>query len=70
VQAGVPTIVGENHPEVFIPQTDGYISPHRPSGDMGGMQKSGPVVNIEHYHEGSKSVAQIGAELMFRARFT
>jgi hypothetical protein len=68
-RAGVPVLVGENHPEVFIPKTDGYISPHRPSGDMGGSQKSAPTVNIEHYHEGSNSPAQVASELMFRARF-
>jgi hypothetical protein len=54
---------------MFIPKTDGYISPHRPAGDMGGSQRTAPVVHIENYNEASKSPAQIASELMFRARF-
>ena len=41
VRAGMPYIVGERRPELFVPQTNGYILPSVPTG-------RGVSVNIEH----------------------
>ena len=41
VTAGMPYIVGEHRPELFVPQTNGYILPSVPAG-------RGMNVNIEH----------------------
>ncbi len=43
VMAGQPYIVGENHPELFVPSTNGYIQPSVPTGGGGG---SSPTVVI------------------------
>jgi hypothetical protein len=41
VTAGMPYIVGEKRPELFVPQTNGYILPEVPTG-------KGQNITIEH----------------------
>jgi len=48
VLAGMPYIVGEQRPELFIPQTSGYVLPSVPSAAGAGSSGAGGVVN--HYH--------------------
>ena len=43
--AGMPYIVGERRPELFIPNTNGYISPSVPRGG-GGMGSPTVIVNV------------------------
>lgn len=41
VTKGVPYIVGENHPEVFVPDSNGTIIPNAPSSPSGGASSGG-----------------------------
>jgi hypothetical protein len=65
MKAGMPYRVGETGIETIVPMVDSYAVDSRTTKRVG----NAPAVNIENYHEGSKPVGQIAAEIMFRARF-
>lgn len=45
---GVPSLVGERGPELFIPKSAGTVVPHEMLGGLGGIQiTSAPVINID-----------------------
>jgi len=44
VQAGVPTVVGERRPEIFVPQSAGRIIPNPEAG--GGESQAPTIVNV------------------------
>jgi TP901 family phage tail tape measure protein len=54
VTAGMPYIVGEQRPELFVPQTNGFIMPNVPSSGGGGSGWSGG--GDFHVHMGAGSI--------------
>lgn len=46
VTGGVPVIVGENGPEVFMPNSNGQIIPNNKLGNFSGGTKAGGAVNV------------------------
>lgn len=65
VRAGMPYIVGERQPELFVPDTNGYILPSVAGGGTGGasivFEKGsivvGPGVNVAQFEAAMKRVA-------------
>lgn len=59
---GVPSIVGENGPEVFIPKTAGTVVPNSQLGGMGGTTNHNTYVTNSISAIDAKGVAQLFAE--------
>jgi TP901 family phage tail tape measure protein len=64
VEAGMTYRVGENGPEDVTFGANGYV--HDAKATKAGAHGGGGNFIIENYHEGTKPIAQIGADLMFR----
>jgi hypothetical protein len=51
VRAGMPYIVGEHRPELFVPQTNGYILPSVPAGAGQTFNFNGPITLGDSHDE-------------------
>lgn len=64
VTAGMPYTVGEEGMELFVPNQNGTILPHRTSGGGGGWGGGSPVtVNIYGFYGGQGNLAKLGQEI-------
>lgn len=70
MSAGGTYIVGEKHPELFVPDVDGTIYPSVPPGFGGaasvGVAAASPAPAVNHYHQ----TVQVHVNARWSARTT